>query len=1087
MAGNINFFNSFNRFKNFFCAAAYAVLLFSFFSCENAVSSDDSFSDDEAKFEIKGIFKVEGAAPAEILAESLCSSSVSEKQSRSGSASIPETVYYKVAAKDSSSAKFYEGTASGSSFSVKVSKGSWIVEAEGFSDKSKTFSILKGSASVSVSDDYSVESGIEISMSPLTDGKGNILLEIQRAADSGIKSFRAELNKITEAETVFSENIDFPEDLDSAKLEKTEVDSGSYILRLEFYSELAGSGNLLFCTQETVNVFKNLTTDTWQGNSSYLNGGKFAVSKEAVETFSMRTFFVQGSSGSYTPAAPASDSNSGTYFAPLRTVQAAVDKIESINDSVSSYTVMVDGKFDAEAGDFRSTYSESSTLIEIYPSKKLTVTIRSFSSDSVAVLNLNSHGRGFYIVGNASVTLENIEISNGLLQYISGKTNGSGIYCKGILSLKNCIFRNNRTKHGSGALFFIGENLEISGSKFVDNKGSSSCGGIFCKGNSSLQNCTFENNSGRLGGAIEFSDGNHSVSGCEFIGNTVAMSNGSDRVAAIKRSNGSAICCSGNMNLTISDSEFKNNISEQGSAIDLYYGNSTVTIESGLFSGNKSEGSTDRGAIYVENGNLRLGGSVTIENSDSNGICLAPGKTIEIISKLSPENSVYTAKLVFEKFQFGQRPIICNEEQYTLTEDDFKKFLVSDSANEGWHINQYGYLTKPVLISTAVGDWNPEIYTDITVSSLKELEKFASFVNDGNAMQESSIKLKEDITIDTASSFAGIGNPSDCPFSGTFDGNGKTITSEKTDLNSIFLNIKNGTIKNLKSAGTFTNSGIVKEIDSGIVENCENSAKIGVGHGNFGGIVSKATNSSIIKCINRGVLHWLGTEDIIVGGICGSMNGGKISDCMNVGSISVFTFSIGGSPICMAGGILGYFIPSGKEDNGVFNSVNRGDAKNKKTHQIKTGGVIGAIELQSGSCSYVRNCLNMGCLTVDDDGTEEDDDLGGILCVKLCSLSHDYKFGVSDCYYSTKEPFDKLASSCIEHFEICKVNSFSKFNSKFSTNQELTVGNVTSTNLVELLNAWVEEENSSGGAYLKWQYFARNPGDPLEVELVYEN
>ncbi len=738
---------------------------------------------------------------------------------------------------------------------------------------------------------------------------------------------------------------------------------------------------------------------------------------------------------------------------------------------------MVDGNFDAEAGDFKTDFSKNSALVEINPPKELTVTVRSFSSDSVVLLNLNSSGRGFAIGEKASVTLENIEISYGRVVFVAGSIparHGGGILCKGNLSLRKCSLRNNYAENGAGGgIYFEGGTLNVSNCEITDCRGSDVGGGIYCEGNSSLQNCAFEKNSGRLGGAIEFSDGEHSVSGCKFIGNKASSYSG-------------AICCVGNGTLTISDSEFKDNESEKGGAIYLSGGEFTVTIESGIFSGNKSWTDTNIGAIYVGGGNLRLGGSVTIENSDSNGICLAPGKTIEIISKLSPENSAYTAKLVFEKsesYSIGQK-ILVGGDGYAVSPEDYGKFLISDSTGEGWHINQYGYLTKPVSISTAVGNWNPEIYTDITVSSLEELEKFASFVNDGNAMQESSIKLKEDITIDTASSFAGIGNPSDCPFSGIFDGNGKTITSEKTDLNSIFLNIKNGTIKNLKSAGTFTNSGIVKEIDSGIVENCENSAKIGVGHGNFGGIVSKATNSSIIKCINRGVLHWLGTEDIIVGGICGSMNGGKISDCMNVGSISVFTFSIGGSPICMVGGILGYFIPSGKEDNGVFNSVNRGDAKNKKTNQIKTGGVIGAIELQSGSCSYVRNCLNMGCLTVDDDGTEEDDDLGGILCVKLCSLSHDYKFGVSDCYYSTKEPFDKLASSCIEHFEICKVNSFSKFNSKFFTNQELTVGNVTSTNLVELLNAWVEEENSSGGAYLKWQY---SDSAPVEIELVYEN
>lgn len=1075
MAGNINFFNSFNRFKNFFCAVAYAVLLFSFFSCENAVSSDDSFSDDEAKFEIKGIFKVEGAAPAEILAESLCGSSVPEKQSRSGSASIPETVYYKVAAKDFSSAKFYEGTASGSSFSVKVSKGSWIIEAEGFSDEKKTFSILKGSASVSVSDDYSVESEIEISMSPLTDGKGNILLEIQRAADSGIKSFRAELNKITEAETVFSENIDFPADSDSAKLEKSEVDSGSYILRLEFYSELAGGGNLLFCTQETVNVFKNLTTDTWQGNSSYLNGGKFAVSKEAVETFSMRTFFVQGSSGSYTPAAPASDDNSGTYFAPLRTVQAAVDKIEAINDSVSSYTVMVDGNFDAEDDDFKTDFSKNSALVEINPPKELTVTIRSFSSDSVAVLNLNSHGRGFAIGEKASVTLENIEISHGRVVFVAGSIparHGGGILCKGNLSLRKCSLRNNYAENGAGGgIYFEGGKLNVSNCEITDCRGSDVGGGIYCEGNSSLQNCTFEKNSGRLGGAIEFSDGNHSVAGCKFIGNK----------AGRYSSYSGAICCVGNGTLTISDSEFKGNESEKGGAIYLSGGEFTVTIESGIFSGNKSWTDTNIGAIYVGGGNLRLGGSVTIEDSDHNGICLAPDKTIEIISKLSPENSTYTAKLVFEKFQFGQRPIICNEEQYTLTEDDFKKFLVSDSVNEGWHINQYGYLTKPVSIGTFENTWNPEIYTDITVSSLEELKKFATLVNDKEyTMEKFSINLKKDITIDSSSSFYGIGNPSyKCYFSGIFNGNGNTIKSDKNDLDSIFLVVKNGTIKNLKSAGIFKYAGIVKKIEGGLVENCENNANIKGGAGEIGGIVSSAENTSIIRCRNKGDVKVSSSDTTnYVGGICGYMKtGGNIEDCMNTGLVEC-TDSTRDSYI---GGIAAYFAQSNEKINGVFNSVNAGALRNTgASTNSYTGGIIGQAYLFYKNNTYIKNCVNFGTIDYD---SEEDFHSGNIICL----ISGDtwlYKFiGVSNCY-SDKEPFFYDGYNFDEHFEICKVNSFSKSDSKFSTDQELTVGNITSTDLVELLNAWVEEENSSGGAYLKWQY---SDSAPVEIELVYEN
>lgn len=269
-----------------------ALLAAGFFSCAALDSPDDSSCG--AVYEIKGTLLTEGAFPADLTAAQ--NSTGLSENARSGSSGIKGSVFYTVKAVNTKTSSEYTGTVSGSSFSVKVPKGSWNVLAEGFSDEGKSVQILQGSAEVSVDDDYSVKSGIEVAMSPLTDGAGDILLKIQKTAESGIKSFCARLEKLGGDEPVSPESIEinFPPDLDSANFEKNKIDSGTYILHLEFYSEADCSGNLLFCTQETVNVFKNLTTDTWQGNSSYLSGGKFAVSKETVETFSMTTFFVQG-------------------------------------------------------------------------------------------------------------------------------------------------------------------------------------------------------------------------------------------------------------------------------------------------------------------------------------------------------------------------------------------------------------------------------------------------------------------------------------------------------------------------------------------------------------------------------------------------------------------------------------------------------------------------------------------------------------------------------------------------------------------------------------------------------------------------
>lgn len=1054
-----------------------ALLAAGFFSCAALDSPDDSSCG--AVYEIKGILLTEGAFPADLTAAQ--NSTGLSENARSGSAGIKGSVYYTVKAVNTKTSSEYNGTVSDSSFSVKVPKGSWNILAEGFSDEGKSVQILKGSAEVSVDDDYSAKSGIEVAMSPLTDGAGDILLEIKKTAESGIKSFRARLEKLGGGESVSPESIEinFPSDSDFANFKKEEIDSGTYILHLEFYSKAGCTGNLLFYAQETVNVFKNLTTDTWRGNSSYLKNGTFTVAKQNVDTFSMTTFFVQGTDGTYKPAAAAADSNSGTYFAPLRTVQAAVDKIESLNDGTSFYTVMVDGNFTAEAEDVKFASDDNAAFVVIEPLENLNVTIRSISQESQAVLNVDFKGRVFFIGGNASVTLESLEVSNG-----SCIANGGGIFCNGNLNLNYCTFKDNRSEANGGAICFEGNSLNISGGEVTNNSGGSAGGGIYCSGKSSIMNCNFEGNSAEasFGGAIYFvakSDGpavTNDMRDCEIKNNKA------------DNSSGGAIACGENVSLNLFNGKVSGNRTNSGGAIYFGGGKETIlSIRDGFFSENKSTLGAG-GAISIDkDGKLQLGGSVTIEiknDVNDNDIYLATDKSIEIIGKLSPENSNYTARLSIPVCNIGSQPLVGGD-GYKLTEDDYSKFLISDPTNEGWHINKYGYLTKPVSITEFNEGWNHEIYTDITVSNVAELKKFADLVSAGNSMEKFTINLTEDINTNT-NTFFGVGDV-DKPFSGTFNGNGKTIELKRQTyldliISSIFLNVKNGTIKNLKSAGEFKCSGIVKEINNGVVENCENYANI-KGEDYIGGIVSQATNSSIIKCVNRGVV--IGEKDStlsifsysIMGGICGSMDGGNILDCMNIGRLSI---NSGGAKKILAGGIIGKFIPSEKEDNGVFNSINRGLlVPGQNIYPDRVGGIIGATQLGANSCAYVKNCLTAEVITGSADYFS-----GDILCVDSYDPEYTYEFGVSDCYF-IENPFGVSDYQVLVYnFKICKVNSFSKSDSQFSTNRPLTVGNETSRNLVDLLNAWVDEQNSFGGTYLRWKY---TDDSPVNLELVYEN
>ena len=444
----------FNRMKFIFLASLCIFCSICFFACTNLISSDDSCSDDgkndsEKVYEIKGNLFVEGSSPKII-----------EKtgQFRGVSAKVPDTIFYSVSAKNAENPeKTYTAQVSGSAFSIKLEKGTWNITAEGFSDAEKTLSVLKGSASVSVEDENSVKSVISIKMLPQKDGKGNISLSLEIENGSGIKSVLAELYKNDESDSAYSESLNFSSN--AAKIERSDVSSGVYVLSLKFYSELNCAGELFYAAQEIVNVFNNLTTDTWQGNSVYFNGGNFVLSKSAVESFKMSTFFVQGESeATYSPVASADDSNTGTYFAPLATVQAAVDKISAINDGAIAYTIYVDGTVTADSN---GNYSENnSSFVNISLASTLNLTIKSLSSEKSVVdagQNAGSAGwRAFYIGANAKVAFENITVTGGSLD-----SSGGGIYCDGNLSLRNCTVNGN-INYNDG-------NLTLEGAISIEN------------------------------------------------------------------------------------------------------------------------------------------------------------------------------------------------------------------------------------------------------------------------------------------------------------------------------------------------------------------------------------------------------------------------------------------------------------------------------------------------------------------------------------------------------------------------------------------------------------------------------------------
>ncbi len=242
-------------------------------------------------------------------------------------------------------------------------------------------------------------------------------------------------------------------------------------------------------------------------------------------------------------------------------------------------------------------------------------------------------------------------------------------------------------------------------------------------------------------------------------------------------------------------------------------------------------------------------------------------------------------------------------------------------------------------------------------------------------------------------------------FSGTFDGNGHTIsgiycvgttkvgffaTTEATAV------IKNLTIGTSYFEGDSSVAGFVAFVTPGTpdapayitVENCVNYADIVVNKkdGNSGGLIGEIITTAkkenlvvanVSKCVNYGSVTSK-TGNGYIGGVIGRLSGaGTVSECANYGTIT------GSSAI--VGGVLGQVSYNGADDARysilIENCLNAGAVNG--THV--SGGILArAYELVT-----IRNCVNLGQLTVSKDDSNKDR-FGAIESNTVSTLENNY-------------------------------------------------------------------------------------------------
>ena len=189
----------------------------------------------------------------------------------------------------------------------------------------------------------------------------------------------------------------------------------------------------------------------------------------------------------------------------------------------------------------------------------------------------------------------------------------------------------------------------------------------------------------------------------------------------------------------------------------------------------------------------------------------------------------------------------------------------------------------PVSRSARSGGAAPMLAAAGAVQDIGTAEKFAEMQPDG------SYRLTADITVK---------EPYDKDFTGTFDGNGHTVTLDITTAESsnvgLFASLASGAvIRNVTTAGSISVSvnnvgGIAGNADGNVtIENCKNTASI-AGKKGAGGILGYSEPDSgfvtISSCANMGSVS--GTRKQ-VGGIAGNVVGTHIiRNCYNQGDIS---------------------------------------------------------------------------------------------------------------------------------------------------------------------------------------------------------
>lgn len=241
------------------------------------------------------------------------------------------------------------------------------------------------------------------------------------------------------------------------------------------------------------NVYSNLESSK-VFTAAGTDDGKIIFSQDDLtpETLDKYALYVLGTSSAVTSDEVACGVFGKPKAIKFNTVQDAVNFVEAVDPSGTvESSIFIDGVI------MQEPLSGTESLVTIGDgTNRPKIKIIGSNAAELSVNTDSNQARGIYVNSNATVSISGVTISSGVTSEYGG-----GIYNKGNLTLDNVIVNNCNAKYGGG--IYSEGSLTMNNGAVTKNTASNSGGGIYNKGDATLNNVNIEENTAiNSGGGI---------------------------------------------------------------------------------------------------------------------------------------------------------------------------------------------------------------------------------------------------------------------------------------------------------------------------------------------------------------------------------------------------------------------------------------------------------------------------------------------------------------------------------------------------------------------------------------------------------